>query len=332
VRNLYGPSEDTTYSTCHRLAGNGDQNLIGKPVGNRQAYVLDCNLSPVPVGVIGELHLAGDGLARGYLNRPGLTAEKFVANPYGEQAGARLYKTGDLARYHRDGNLEFLGRADGQLKIRGYRIELGEIDVVLGQHPGVREAVVMAHGEGSGRQLVAYLVCHDGSAPSMQELRTWLQEKLPDYMVPGKFVELSRLPLTPNGKVDHKAISLLNESSGTSPQGFKANQTEQILIEIWGELLALEEVGLNDNFFDLGGHSLLMVQVAKMIEQRLGSPIRVIHLFRYPTIATLASYLSVHQKMGQVPGPDQLQARVDRRNEYLNQIRARKSKTEQFIQ
>ncbi|MFL6254670.1 MAG: amino acid adenylation domain-containing protein, partial [Pyrinomonadaceae bacterium] len=322
VRNLYGPSEDTTYSTYHRLAGGGDHHLIGRPLGNRQAYVLDRNLRPVPVGVTGELYLGGVGLARGYQKRPDMTAERFVPDPHGVVPGGRLYRTGDLARYLEDGTLDFLGRADGQLKIRGFRIELGEIEVALTGHAGVGEAVVLAQGEGSNKQLVAYVVGREGDKPPTAELRGWLKTKLPDYMVPAQFVELERLPLTPNGKLDRKALSRIREKPAEAPQTMQANKTEEALIEIWKELLGVPAVGLDDNFFDLGGHSLLIARMSQLIEQRFGTPVRIVPLFRYPNIRALAAFLSESQEPGQSAEPTELQTRMDRRNQYLDQMRA----------
>ena len=206
VFDLYGPSEDTTYST-YALRKSGGPATIGRPIANTQIYILDPHLQPVPLGVPGELHIGGAGLARGYLNRPELTAEKFIPDPFSNEPGARLYQTGDLARYLPDGNIEFLGRLDHQVKIRGFRIELGEIETALNTYPAVREAVVVAREDNPGdKRLVAYVVLGQEQALTISDLRGFLKQKLPDYMVPSAFVALDALPLTPNGKVDRRAL------------------------------------------------------------------------------------------------------------------------------
>jgi acyl carrier protein len=253
-----------------------------------------------------------------------LTAERFTPDPYSAEPGGRLYRTGDLARYTEDGKLDFLGRVDGQLKIRGYRIELGEIEVVLGQHPGVKEVLVVAQGADANKQLVAYVVGRDGNLPSIAELRNWVKERLPDYMAPAHFVGLERMPLTPNGKVDRKALPRPREATHASPQSLQANKTEENLIEIWKELLGISAVGLDDNFFDLGGHSLLITRMSKMIEERLHTPIRIIHLFRYPTIRSLAGYLSESQEPEETTETGGFKARKNHREQFINKMRAMK--------
>jgi acyl-coenzyme A synthetase/AMP-(fatty) acid ligase/acyl carrier protein len=298
--NTYGPTEATIVATSFDLTNTVIEDVrqevpIGRPATNVRTYVLDKALQPVPVGVAGELHIGGDGLARGYLNRPELTAEKFIPDPFSDDKGARLYKTGDLVRYLSDGNLEFLGRIDHQVKVRGYRIELGEIEAVLGQHPGVREVIVQAREDIPGdKRLVAYLVLEKDCGPTTTELRSFLKERLPDYMVPAIFVVLDEFPLMPNGKVDRQALPEPEtvrpdiEASYAAPR----SQTEKMLADVWAEVLNVEQVGINDNFFDLGGHSLLMTQVHRKLQEIIGQDISMITLFQYPTIGSLSNYLS----------------------------------------
>jgi amino acid adenylation domain-containing protein len=297
VYDLYGPSEDTTYSTCALRAPTGPQ-TIGKPISNTQVYALDQQMQPVPVGVPGELYIGGAGLARGYLYSAELTAEKFIPNPFSNEPGARLYRTGDLGRYLADGNIEFLGRIDHQVKIRGYRVELGEIEAVLGQHPAVCETVVVVReddfGDASaplktGHQLVAY-IANKGPAPHSDELRNLLRQKLPGYMVPSAFVFLDSLPLAPNGKVDRKNLPAPDHSRPELQASYQAPCTpaEEMLVEIWAEVLKLESIGVHDNFFDLGGHSLLATQVISRIRGSFQVEVPLRALFESPTIAGLA--------------------------------------------
>jgi thioesterase domain-containing protein/acyl carrier protein len=294
---LYGPSEDTTYSTYVRVErGAATEPTIGRPVTNTAAYILDEEQQAVPVGVPGELYLSGAGLARGYLNRPELTAEKFVADPYSGRGGARMYRTGDLARYGEDGQIEFLGRIDHQVKLRGYRIELGEIEIALRESETVQDAVVVAHESSTGKELVAYVAIH----PPIDEqdfsgkLRALLRMKLPEYMVPAYFVFLDKLPLTPNGKIDRRALPAPDRSrtelapSRTTP----LNKVEERLARIWKEVLALERVGFNDNFFEIGGHSLLAVRLISEIEKAFGQKLPLVSLFQNTTIESLAEALS----------------------------------------
>jgi acyl carrier protein len=251
-----------------------------------QAYVLDARLAPVPVGVAGELCIGGVGLARGYLGRPGLTAERFVPNPFAATPGERLYRTGDLARYLPDGNLEFLGRIDHQVKVRGYRIELGEIEATLTAHPAVREAVVVAREEGAGeKRLVAYVVGEASGA----ELRAFVRSKLPEYMVPSAFVALAALPLTANGKIDRRALPA-PEGRPEQERAYVAPRTpvEEVLAGIWAEVLRLDRVGVQDNFFDLGGHSLLATQVVSRLREAFSVELPLRALFETPTIMDLA--------------------------------------------
>ncbi|HJX29623.1 MAG TPA: amino acid adenylation domain-containing protein, partial [Thermoanaerobaculia bacterium] len=293
--NCYGPTETTIYTAAAKLRGTWRREPpLGRPVANARAYVLDPHGRPLPIGVAGELSIAGDGLARGYLNRPALTAERFVPDPFvtdqvGE-AGSRLYRTGDLARWLPAGDLEFLGRLDHQVKIRGFRIELGEIEAALSVLPGIREAVVVARESVEGgpgdRRLVAY-VTGDVTAG---ELRSSLREQLPDYMVPAAFVKLQALPLNPHGKVDRKALPA-PEWQSSSEESHIAPRTpvEEVLAGIWGELLGLERVGANDHFFDLGGHSLLATRVMSRLRGVFGVEMPLRDLFEAPRLADLAA-------------------------------------------
>jgi acyl carrier protein len=265
---------------------------IGRPIANTQLYIVDDHLQPVPVGVPGQLHIGGEGLARGYLNRADLTAASFVSNPFSKEPGARLYRTGDLARYLPDGNVEFLGRIDHQVKLRGFRIELGEIEAVLSEHSKVYQSVVLAREDVSGdKRLVAYVVPSHGPAPTTPELRAFLKDKLPDYMVPSAFVFLDAMPLTPNGKLDRKALPAPDQNSAGSAEGYVSPRTpvEELITEIWAEVLKLDELGIHDNFFDLGGHSLKATQVISRVREALRLDLSLRVLFEAPTVAELAS-------------------------------------------
>jgi amino acid adenylation domain-containing protein len=288
VWNVYGPTETTIWSTAWKVAP-GEPISIGRPLANTQTYILDPTLQPVPVGVTGELHIGGDGLARGYFNRPELTAEKFIPNPL--DPARRIYKTGDLARYLPDGRMECLGRLDHQVKIRGFRIELGDIEAALRAHPAVRETVVMAREDVPGdKRLVAYLVAHNGSQPSPSELRDFLKAKLPDYMVPAAFVELDAFPLTPAGKIDRKALPAPDRNCGHTQRQFVPPQTpiESDLAAIWREVFRTENISVEDNFFDLGGHSLTAVQLIVRMRGQFGVDLPLTSLFEAPTIRGLA--------------------------------------------
>jgi len=288
VYDLYGPTETTTYSTFTRR-NPGERATIGRPLANEQVYILDSNRQLVPIGVPGELYIGGDGLARGYLNRPELTAEKFVEHPF--TPGRRLYRTGDLARWRADGNLEYLGRMDYQVKIRGFRIELGEIEAVLRKATGVREAVVMAREDEPGeKRLAAYIVAKAGETLTAEKLRNALKEKLPEYMTPSAFVFLDTLPLTPNGKVDRKALPAPSTDRGGSSADFVAprNVAEEQIAGIWREVLRLKEIGVRDKFFDVGGDSLLGIQVISRVREMFAVELPLFSLFDAPTIEALA--------------------------------------------
>ena len=295
--NNYGPTENTVVTTSGLVAlEDGSQGVpsIGRPIANVQAYVLDRSLNPVPVGVAGELHIGGDSLARGYLNRPDLTLEAFISNPFSDDPNARLYKTGDKVRYLPDGNIEFLGRIDDQVKIRGFRIELGEIEVVLNEHPEVQESVVLAHNNASGNpSLAAYVIPGEGVTPTVEELRDYLKQKLPEYMVPASFVTLESFPLTPNGKIDRKALPIPDAPTLHSevPHVKPRDILELQLTDIWEKLLRVEPIGIKDNFFELGGHSLLAAQLFAKIEKVLGKKLPLATLFQAPTVEKLAGIL-----------------------------------------
>lgn len=293
--NAYGPTESTVCATMNSCV-DADQNpSIGRPIDNVRVYLLDEQMQPVPIGVSGELHIAYDGLARGYINRPELSAEKFIPNPFGSGAGERLYKTGDRARYLPDGQIDFLGRIDNQVKVRGYRIEPGEIEQVFKQHPAVMNIAVIVREDTPGdKRLVAYLVAQDGKVLDTSELRSFGKEKLPQYMMPFAFVVLPALPLTPNGKVDRKALPAPEKSDVKTDAPYLPPQTEleRIVTDIWQHVLRIEHVGLNDNFFDLGGHSLLMIQVQGKLRAALQRSITITDLFKYPNVRDLVAYLS----------------------------------------
>jgi len=289
IWNLYGPSE-TTANACAARITSAEQVSIGRPIANVQIYLLDRHQHPVPVGVPGELYIGGHCLARGYNQRAELTAESFVPHPFSPEPGKRLYRTGDLARYLPDGNIEFLGRVDRQVKIRGFRIELGEIEAMLCHHPEVGEAVVAARENGPGeKRLVAYVVPEQGRAATVKELRSFLQQKLPDYMIPSTFVFLDVLPLTPSGKVDRQALPEPDDSRPELIEGYVAPSTriEEALAEMWAQLLGVEKVGIHDNFFDLGGHSLLAMQLFSRVRGFFQVELPVRCLFEAPTIAAL---------------------------------------------
>jgi amino acid adenylation domain-containing protein len=298
LQNTYGPTEASIDVTCWVCRTEDEQQIVplGHPVANTQLYLLDAYLRPVPIGIPGELYIGGVSLARGYLNRPALTAERFVPNPFGTP-GARLYRTGDLARYRMDGAVEFLGRLDQQVKIRGFRIEPGEIEAALSNHPSVREAVVVARdGAAEGKRLVAYLVAssngepHNGELPG--ELRRFLRERLPEYMIPSAFVQLETLPLTPNGKVNRRALPEPAEAFFNTSYVAPRTEMERTIAEIWQELFGVGQISVDSNFFELGGHSLIMVRVQSRLREALRREIPLIDLFRYPTISSLAKSLS----------------------------------------
>jgi amino acid adenylation domain-containing protein/non-ribosomal peptide synthase protein (TIGR01720 family) len=310
--NAYGVSEatiDSSYFESAAVSLSVDGLVpIGRPFANTKIYILDSHLQPVPVGVAGELHIGGVGLAQGYLNQPKLTEQKFIPNPFSNEPGDRLYKTGDLARYLPDGTIEFLGRLDDQIKIRGFRIELGEIEAVLGQHPAVDETVVVVREDVPGnKRLVAYVVVNQATAATIPYLQQFLKQKLPAYMMPSAFVLLDALPLTPNGKVDRHALPTPDMTSSEGEEALVAPQTpvEKVLAGIWAEVLGLEKLGIHNNFFEVGGDSILSIQIIARANQA-GLKLTPKQLFQYPTIAelaTVAGTTSVFQaEQGRVTG------------------------------
>lgn len=298
IINGYGPTENTTFTCCHTITESDTEQgsiPIGRPIANTRVYILDRWLQPVPLGVAGELYIGGDGLARGYLNQPGLTEEKFVEDPFVKEVGSRLYKTGDICRWREDGVIEFFGRRDNQVKIRGFRIELGEIEAELCRHAAVGEAVVVTHDDGpTGKRLVAYLTAKNGVIPAGEQLRAHLRKTLPDYMIPFAFVSLESLPLNANGKVNRAALPApagdVSEETTDRPR----TPIEEVLAAIWVELLGLERVGIHDNFFAIGGHSLLMVQILDRLE-KAGLGVTLDQILRYQTIAELADVVTGKQ-------------------------------------
>jgi acyl-coenzyme A synthetase/AMP-(fatty) acid ligase/acyl carrier protein len=295
LHNFYGPTE-THGTTLYTLRGDPQTwptlVPIGQPIANDQNYVLDRRGELQPLGVCGELYLGGVGLADGYAGRPDLTAARFVPDPFGPHPGGRLYRTGDLARWRPDGLIEFLGRIDHQVKVRGFRVELEEIEAVLAAHPGVRECVVALREDVPGdRRLVAYLVTRPGERPGVSQLRTQVQQRLPEYMIPASYVFLDQLPLTLNRKVDRSRLPAPDEQRPELETQYLAPRTptEEAIAGIWAELLTLERVGVQDNFFELGGHSLLVTQVVSRLRSHFGIEIAIVDLFTAATIEQLAA-------------------------------------------
>jgi amino acid adenylation domain-containing protein len=299
VYNLYGPTETTTYSTASLVPrGTTTPPRVGRPIANTQIYLLDRHQEPVPLGVAGEVYIGGAGVARGYLQQPALTAAQFVPDPFGTTPGARLYRTGDLARFTADGHLEFIGRVDYQVKLRGFRIELGEIEQHLEQHPLVQAVAVVLHEATPGdRRLVAYVASPGETTPSASDLRQFVQQRLPEYMVPSTFVVLDQLPLTPNGKLDRRALP---DPSGARPDltpTFVAPRTatEELLAGIWAEVLGLEQVGIHDNFFELGGHSLLATRLIARVQEACDIDLPLRTLFVAPTVTGMSEMIEDDQ-------------------------------------
>jgi len=289
--NMYGPTETTIWSSVYRVNSVSATAPIGQPIANTTFYILDAQMQPVPIGVSGELYIGGDGVARGYLRRPELTESRFVADPFDQRPGAKLYRTGDLAKHFPDGNVQYLGRTDFQVKVRGFRIELGEIESVLAHHPALQQAVVAAREDTPGdKRLVAYVVAKQGQHLSLIDARAYLKQMLPDYMLPTGLVALETLPLTPNGKVDRKALPKPDFTKAVS--GIAAPPRDQIEVKlamIWQEVLGIESVNVTDNFFDLGGHSLMAVRLMNEIKKVTGVEIPLTALFQGATIERLAS-------------------------------------------
>ncbi len=308
LHNQYGPTE-THVVASYRLSADPQSwealPPIGHPIANTTLHILDPHLHPVPVGVSGELHIGGTALARGYLNRADLTAERFIPDRFSMVPGMRLYRTGDLARYRKDGSIEYLGRLDGQVKIRGYRIELGEIETVLAQCPSVRaSAVAVSEDAGGDKRLVAYVVPQAQEVPNASELRAWLQTRLPEYMIPSAFVALERLPLTASGKLDRRALlhSAPEQPPSEQPVAAPRTATEQILANIWGEVLGVEQVGIHDNFIALGGHSLLATQIVARAWQAFQIEVPLRTLLQAQTVAALASSIDTLMRAAPIRG------------------------------
>src|SRR5438270_374651 len=301
--NMHGITETTLHVTYRPLSikdlEGKRRSVIGRSIPDLEIYLLDEHLYPVHVGVHGELHVGGAGLSAGYLNRPELTAERFIPNPFSPEPGARLYRTGDLARYLPDGDIEYAGRIDHQVKIRGFRIEPGEIEAKLVQHPGVRDAMVLAREDGADeRRLVAYIVPAGERALTISDVRNYLKGKLPEHMVPAAFVLLDAWPLTPSGKVDRRALPALDHERPALDEAFQVprNPIEELLGGIWSQVLAVDDVGVHDNFFELGGDSIRSIQVSAQA-QNMGLSFPVQYLFQYQTIAELARQLETSERV-----------------------------------
>ncbi|MEA5603525.1 non-ribosomal peptide synthetase [Nostoc sp. UHCC 0252] len=354
--NNYGPTENTVVTTSGLVVAKEQDQIspsIGRAIANTQIYILDSNLQPVPIGIPGELHIAGVGLAKGYLNRPELTTEKFILNPFSTELHSRLYKTGDLARYLPDGNIEYLGRIDNQVKIRGFRIELAEIEALLGQHDDVQICCVIAREETSGntcterlalseversrsKRLVAYVVPHLQMTPTTDELRRFLDDKLPGYMVPSVFVMLESLPLTPNGKVDRRALPAPDLQQELSNYVMPNTEVERIIAGIWQNTLEVEKVGIYNNFFELGGHSLLLVRINQQLQEKFGLEVSIVDMFNYPNIHRLSQYVStklnkedtLKQNNSRPQSPSESKAfrnqQLQLRQQYLSQRKGKK--------
>ncbi|WP_414582649.1 amino acid adenylation domain-containing protein [Scytonema sp. PCC 10023] len=331
LHNLYGPTEaavDVTFWQCKDSVINQKTVPIGRPIANIQIYLLDKYLNPVPVGVTGEVYIGGVGVGRGYLNRPDLTAEKFIPNPFSKE-GVRFYKTGDLARYLPNGEIEYIGRIDYQVKVRGFRIELGEIEAIISQHPAVRETVVVVLSDSvDSQRIVAYVVPSEQTLV-IPELRNFLELKLPNYMIPATFVTLEALPLTSNGKVDRKALPAPDTARPELEALYQPPQTEveKTIADIWQEILQVENVGIHDNFFELGGHSLLLVQVHSKLQKTFQRDFSMIEMFQYPTISHLARYLNQESSEQQFitqhsDRPESRTASVQRRKQVRKEYRS----------
>ena len=293
VTNMYGPTETTIWSSTSVIEGRPGAIDIGHPIANTQLYIVDDHMQPMPAGVEGELLIGGDGVVRGYHQRPDLTAERFILDPFASEDGGRLYRTGDSARHNPDGTVDFIGRRDQQVKIRGYRIELGEIETRLGQHAGVRECVVIVREDVPGDQRLTAYVAAESEQPEVANLREHLSETLPEFMIPAAFCFLDTLPLTPNGKIDRKSLPPPEQQAPRSQVEYRApeNELERVIADVWQKVLLLDNVGVGDNFFEIGGHSLLVVQVHRELKSVVTQPLSLTDLYRFPTIQSLVEYL-----------------------------------------
>jgi amino acid adenylation domain-containing protein len=296
IINGYGPTEGTTFTCCHSMRPGDavpESVPIGRPISNTFVYILDEDRNPVAAGETGELYAGGDGVARGYLNAAAMTAERFMQDPFCDDPDARMYRTGDLARWREDGTVEFLGRIDNQLKISGHRIEPGEIEAAILEYPGISQACVLAHTDESGdKRLVAYFVAAKEADASSHSIRPFLEAKLPTYMVPRIYVEVAAFPLTPNGKLDRAALPTPPPVAADVSDETSRNETEEKVAAVWKRVLSLNRVGIDDNFFDLGGSSLKLMAVHSQLQKDLGATISVVDLFEFTTIRQLASHLS----------------------------------------
>jgi len=300
VWNLYGPTETTIWSSCYRIMPDQPV-LIGKPIANTRMYIVNDQLQLCPIGVAGELLIGGLGVSRGYMNQPKLTAKQFIPDTFSGPTDKLVYRTGDLACYLPDGNIKLLGRLDHQVKIRGYRIELGDIETALNNHPAVKQVAVISHDFGArDERLVAYLTLKQDETITTEELRRYLRELLPDYMTPALFTVLPKMPLTLNNKINRRALPAPAQTRPVLNRGYHApqNESEQRIARLWGEVLQLNQVGIDDNFFDLGGDSLLSVQLTAMVSEELGCEIPIAKFYQYPTVRTFAAFL--HKSAGSV--------------------------------
>jgi amino acid adenylation domain-containing protein len=306
VWNMYGPTETTIWSTIYRLRSKNDPVLIGRPIANTTMYILDKHRQPVPAGVPGELYIGGEGLALGYWNRPELTAERFIKNPFSDDDEARIYRTGDLARYRPDGNIECLGRIDNQVKVRGHRIELGEIESIINGMPGVKQSVVVVREDTPGdKRITAYLEpsAEKGNMLSVSEIREYVRKSLPEYMAPSFYMIMESLPLTPNGKIDRRMLPRPERETAGLDESYVAprNERERKMADIWANVLKLERVGIHDNFFDIGGHSMLATELISRINQDLGVSLQLRALFLEPTVAGLMQEIEPHRERNVFP-------------------------------
>lgn len=318
ISNMYGPTETTIWSAVHPVSGDEDPVPIGRPIANTRLYILDADRQPVPVGAAGELYIGGAGVARGYLGRPELTAERFIDDPFRPGEGARMYRTGDLARYRPDGSVDFLGRIDHQVKIRGFRVELGEIESLLTGHAGVAEAVVLAREDQPGDvRLVAYVTERPGAGRGLvEDLRAALKQQLPDYMVPAHIVRMAALPMTPNGKVNRAKLPLPESAlPAAAPLAVAESDLERTVASIWQEVLQVPRVGVDQNFFDLGGHSLLTVRVLGRLRETTGQSLPITDMFRFPTVRALARHLGAEP--GVAPAMTESDERAASRREMM---------------
>jgi acyl carrier protein len=325
--NMYGITETTVHVTYRPLSVadlEAPGSLIGRPLPDLKLHILDPHGEPVPPGVVGEIHVGGAGVARGYLNKPDLTAERFIADPFGSDPAARLYRSGDLARLRLDGDIEYLGRIDHQVQIRGFRVELGEIEAALTAHPAVRDAVVLLHGQDERMRLVGYVVPAPGAPPEPAALRRHLQARLPDYMVPAVLIPVDAFPLNANGKLDRAALPQPGESQPALEAAYAAPESvlERQIAAVFGEILGIDRVGLHDSFFDLGANSLLLVQVHRKLREVLDHDLPVIGLFQYPTVAALAGHLAGRSSGATPSAMQEAQERVARRRAARGRRRA----------